>query len=304
MPSTHATSGTVVVVGALNVDLVVRVPALPGPGETVLGTELERHPGGKGGNQAVAAARAGAAVRMIGAVGADADGAWLLDGLAREDVDVTWVARLPGATGTALIAVAAGGENQIVVGQGANGRLETAGLDGALAGARVLLVSLEVPIEAVARAVGIAARTGVEIIVNAAPARKLPKDILDADPIVVANEREIAVVGEAATSDLALTRLHAAGVTRVIETRGGAGSRLVTADGTMELPAHPISKVVDATGAGDAFCGVLAAWLATGYPLADAVRAANIAAALSVERAGARDGYPHRDRIVPLLPAS
>ncbi len=304
MPSTDATSRLVAVLGGLNVDLVVRVPALPGPGETALGAELERHAGGKGGNQAVAAARAGAAVRVVGAVGSDPDGAWLRGGLAAEGIDVTWLTTAPGATGIALIAVAPDGQNQIVVARGANGRVETTGLEGALAGSRLLLVSLEVRMEVVVDAVRVAARTGVDVIVNPSPARRLPNAVLDADPILVANEREIPVLGGAGASDAALARLRAAGVTRIIETRGSRGVRVVTPDGVTELPGHDVSQVVDATGAGDAFCGVLAAWLATGAPLLEAARAANLAAGLSVERAGARNGYPDRDRIVTGLAAT
>jgi len=295
--------GLLVVIGAVNVDLVVEVPSLPRPGETVIGADLTRHPGGKGGNQAVAAARAGAAVRFLGAVGSDPDGDRLVDGLRAEGIDTRFISRVASPTGAALIAVAPDGQNQIAVAAGANGHLEADAVDAALAGASHVLISLEIPLAAAVRAVAEAMAAGCTVILNPAPAQRLPDAVLRADPILVLNERELVVVGDSEDPGQAVNNLRAAGVNRIIETRGAAGARLHAPGGGASLASRTSATVVDTTGAGDTFCGVLAAWLTHGADLAEGARAANVAAGLSVERAGARDGMPDRDRIARLLAA-
>jgi len=295
--------GRVVVLGAINVDLVVDVPHLPRAGETVLGGRLVRHGGGKGANQAVAAARAGAPVVLVGAVGDDPDGDASLAELRAEGIDVSHVARAAAATGVALIAVDRRGENQIIVAPGANATLRRPPMP-ELAAGDVLLVSLEVPIGAVAVAGRAAAIAGARLIVNPAPAASLPTEVYDARPILVPNAAELLAVAGSDDPDHALATLLAAGASAVVVTRGADGALLV-ADGTrVEVPAHRVADVLDTTGAGDAFCGAFAAWLASGATMADAVRAATVAGALSVTAAGARAGMPTRRKIEDTLAAA
>ena len=293
----------VVVVGSINVDLVVAADHLPRPGETVLGGRFARHFGGKGANQAVAAARAGASVVMIGAVGRDADGDASLAALAAEGIDVSRVRRVDSPTGVAIIAVAADGENQIVVASGANA--EVAEADVALAGLEgpgVLLTCLEVPLPTVVAAVAAAARQGLRPIVNPAPAQRLPPELLGLGPIFTPNRDELLAITGAADLDAALEALAAAGAGAVVVTLGADGALLTSSARRTRVPGAPV-EVVDATGAGDTFSGVLAAWLAEGRSLDDAVLAANAAAAISVTRPGARGGMPVRAQIEAALRA-
>jgi ribokinase len=298
-------SGSVLVLGSINLDVVVLATRLPAPGETVLGGELQRHPGGKGANQAVAAARSGAAVRMIGAVGDDAEGRIGLDALAREGVEITGVARLDGPSGVAIIAVDPDGQNQIVVAPGANSRVDADAVERALASAGpragdVLLASLEVPLASVERACMIAAAQGATVVVNPAPAAPLPATVLDAGPILTPNRSELAALSGESEIAAGARELLARGA-RVAVTLGPEGCLLVDASGRILLPARSPEHVIDTTGAGDTFSGVLAGWLAEGSDLANAVRAANAAAGLSVRAAGARSGMPRRDEIEAAL---
>jgi ribokinase len=301
-PDRTVTSGRVVVVGSINVDLVVATQRLPRPGETVLGGELARHLGGKGANQAVAAARAGASVTMVGAVGRDADGDESVAALEAEGIDVSRIRRVDARTGVALIAVAPDGENQIVVAPGANAMVpaDDASLPRVETGGGVLLACLEVPMAAVIAAVGAARRIGLQPIVNPAPAQRLPPEVLAAGPIVTPNQEELRALTGAGDTDAAVGWLLDAGARAVIVTLGDAGALL--ADGSRrERFAGHLVNVVDATGAGDAFSGVLAAWVARGYPLDVATEAANAAASLSVTRPGARGGMPSRAAIETAL---
>jgi len=294
-------AGVVAVLGGINMDLVVPVPALPAAGETVLGGDLERHQGGKGANQAVAAARAGANVRMIGAVGRDASGDELREGLTAEGVDVGWVANVDSASGTALICVAPGGDNQIVVSPGANARVNVDAANTAMPGCDVLLASLEVPIATVVGFATTADRMGVRVVVNAAPAQPLPPELAATRPILVVNEAELAMLrGDSHVGD-AMQRLGVDGIDTVVVTRGARGVRLLEGDESLDLAAHVAGAAVDTTGAGDTFCGVLAAWLAGGAKLPEAVVAANVAAGLSVGKRGARTGMPQRAVILSHL---
>jgi len=268
--------GAVVVVGSLNIDSVVEVERHPHPGETLLGGDLVKHFGGKGANQAIAAARAGAKVGFIGRVGDDADGDAYLHRLAGYGIDTTHIARTAGvATGHAAIAVDARGENTIIVSPGANGRVTVGDLAplSSLAPGDVLLASLEVSLEVVAEAARIAAARGARVILNLAPYAALPADVLDlADPVVV-NEHENA-------------QLEAEGLPprSVLVTLGAQGSRW----GAHQVPAGTVSAVIDTTGAGDCFCGTLAAALAAGFSEPDAMQAASTAAAASVSWVGAQ----------------
>jgi len=212
----------VVVVGSINVDLVVTADRLPRPGETVLGGSYARHFGGKGANQAVAAARAGASVLMVGAVGSDRLGDESIAALASEGVDVSRVRRVDGPTGVAIIAVAADGENQIVVAPGANAAVsaDDAALAGLAAGGGVVLTCLEIPMTAVVTAVSTAVGRGMTPIVNPAPARQLPPELLARGPILTPNEAELLAATGAHTIDQALDALARAGAGAVVVTRG------------------------------------------------------------------------------------
>lgn len=271
-------SGRVLVLGSLNVDLVTRVERHPRPGETVAGEGLQRLAGGKGANQAVAAAAAGASVAMVGCVGDDAGGAAYRRRLEALGVDVAGLRVCPGVpTGTAIVTVADGGENSIVVIAGANDLLderEVAAVD-ALGPGDVLLVQLEVPRAVVCTAVRRAEGRGTRVVLNTAPYAALPPDVVAlADP-VVANEHEMAALAEAGAEPRSLLVTFGA---------NGASWDGVTA------PAHPVApgEVVDTTGAGDAFCGALAAALARGADRAEALDAALAAGAAAVRHPGAQ----------------
>jgi ribokinase len=292
----------VVVVGSINVDLVVAADHLPRPGETVLGGQFARHFGGKGANQAVAAARAGASVTMVGAVGRDADGDASLAALAAEGIDVSRVRRVDAPTGVAIIAVGGDGENQIVVASGANAEVTPA--DAALPdlpnGPGVLLVCLEIPMPSVAAAVAAGGRIGLQAVINPAPAQPLPAGMLAQSPILTPNRDELLVGAGAADLETALESLLTAGARAVAVTIGSEGALLAEGSRRVHFSA-PRVDVVDATGAGDTFSGVLAAWIAGGRTLDDAVGAANAAAALSVTQPGARGGMPTRTQIEAAL---
>ena len=271
-------SGRVVVLGSLNVDLVTRVERHPRPGETVLGTGLVRLAGGKGANQAVAAAAAGAGVAMVGCVGDDAGGTAYRTRLAARGVDVHAVRVVPGVpSGHAVVTVAEGGENSIVVVPGANDLLderEVAAVDGLRPG-DVLLVQLEVPRAVVCTAVRRAAGRGARVVLNIAPYAALPPDVVAlADP-VVANEHEMAALAEAGAEPRS-----------VLVTFGANGASW---DG-LTVSAHVVAaaEVADTTGAGDAFCGALAAALARGARREEALDAALAAGAAAVLHEGAQ----------------
>jgi len=285
-------AGSVLVVGSVNVDLVVTTERLPRPGETVTGGRFARHGGGKGANQAVAAARAGAHVRFVGAVGDDDLGAEALAGLDAEGVDVSAVARLPGeTTGVALIAVDAEGRNQIAVASGANARVDAGIVDAALGGAAlaagdVCLVGFEVPDAAVGAAAAAAGRAGARAVLDPAPARDLPAG-LPPGVVLTPNTLEAeALTGERDPGGAARA-LHARTGAPVLVTLGADGALLVDGDTATTIPAPPVD-VVDTTGAGDVLCGALAAALAAGEALEDAVRGAVRAASASARTAGAR----------------
>ncbi|MEZ3161547.1 ribokinase [Microbacterium sp. BWT-B31] len=304
---------SVVVVGSANLDHVSRVERIPAPGETVLSTSFALHPGGKGANQATAAARAGAETTFIVALGDDENGRRLAEGLRSDGVAL--LARVcDEATGSAMISVSGDGENAIVVNPGANATLRE--LDererAAVRAADVLLVQLEVPLETVAAALREARGAGTVTVLNAAPAADLPPGLLSDVDVLVVNEHEAALMAAAAREDGGGGRAEgevepdaatlAARVATVLVTCGADGV-LVARRGEpiVRIPAHP-AVVVDTTGAGDAFCGALVAALAQagdGWPdaLESAVRFAAVAAALAVGRAGAAASIPCRDEI-------
>ncbi len=293
----------VAVVGSSNTDMVIRSPRLPRPGESVVGGDFYMAAGGKGANQAVAAARAGAKVTLIAKVGQDLFGDEAVAGFRREGIDCRWIARDPeAASGIALILVDREGENLISVALGANLRMATTDVDraaDAIARAGALVVQLEVPLAAVRRAVAIAHENGVPVILNPAPAppRPLPKALLRRVDYLVLNETEMDVL--AGSGDFAAAaRLLDLGVGHVVLTRGKHGVAVLD-DPTNPLliPGHRV-KSVDAVGAGDAFVGTFATFLAEGRPMAEALALANAAAALSVTRKGAQPSMPTRKQIL------
>lgn len=272
-----APAGRVIVLGSLNVDLVTRVERQPRPGETLLGEGLERYAGGKGGNQAVAAAAAGAQVRMVGAVGSDEPGSAYVTRLVERGVDVSGVAVVEGPSGHALITVDDAGENAIVVIPGANAHVDELALQslGDLGPGDVLLVQLEVPLPTVASAVRHAAHRGARVVLNVAPYATLPLDVLAVADPAVANEHEAAALADVGGSPRSL-----------LVTFGAKGAAW---DG-QSAPAVPVdaADVVDTTGAGDAFCGALAAALVRGADRATALEVALAAGARAVRHTGAQ----------------
>ena len=299
----------VTVVGSLNMDLVARAPRIPQPGETIIGGEFRNVPGGKGANQAVAAARLGATVSMVGRVGRDAFAGPLLDNLVADGIDHTFVIQDPdAATGVALIVVDDGGENSIVVASGANMRLSPADVNGAeaaIAGADALLLQLEIPLESVIRATEIARAHGVRIILNPAPARPLPVELLALVDVLIPNESETALltglpVGNQAEAETAAAALRGLGVGAVILTLGARGAMLAQAGKAELFPAFDVTPV-DTTAAGDAFVGGFAVALAEGKSLPEAVRWGNGAGALAATKLGAQPSLPTRQDLERLL---
>jgi len=295
--------GTVCVVASINVDLVITVPRLPKPGETVAGGRFAVHDGGKGANQAVAAARAGARVELIGAIGDDEHGRRARAALEREGIGLDGL-RVDSTepTGVALIVVGPRGENQIAVAPGANAALTLEEADHARIGAAdVVLTTHEVPVETVLATLRAAHDTGTRSVLNPAPAHPLSAEILRLGPIVTPNEHELVVAIGNDMTETALDELVARSAGPVIVTQGAAGALLARGTERERFPGFVAPAAVDTTGAGDTFNGVLAAWLAEGSTLAEAIRAANAAAALSIGAAGAREGMPARDQIEAFL---
>lgn len=288
---------SVAVVGSLNMDLVVRAPRHPQPGETILGGEFHTFPGGKGANQAVAAARLGAKVQMVGRVGEDAFGEALLETLGKDGVDATHVRRDPGAaTGVALITVDSSGQNTIVVASGANARVtpeDVSAAEGEIADAAVLLLQLECPLPAVGRAVEMAHRHGTRVVLNPAPARPLPTELLSRIDYLIPNQTELRRLAGLDSPSQAVGRLQDVGVKHVIVTLGEEGALAVEAGQEVRFPAHRV-QVIDTTAAGDAFVGAFAAALVEGRSTHEAVAWGNAAGALAVTRAGAQPSLPTR----------
>jgi ribokinase len=280
----------VCIVGSANLDLVAGAQRIPAPGETVLGTSYAEHPGGKGLNQAVAASRSGARVAFVGAVGGDAAGERLRSVLVDDGIDATGVRTVEAPTGRALIVVDGHAENSIVVVPGANA-LVLPPLD--LPPSAVVLCQLEVPIESVGAAFEAGRAGGARTILNPAPATGLPAELLSACDVIVPNEHEVELLGGVDT-------LLGAGCGAVVVTRGGAGVDVHVGSTVFHVPPFAVSPV-DTTGAGDAFCGSLAARLAMGAPLADAVRWAAAAGALATTVHGAVPAQPRAAAIERLL---
>ena len=276
----------ITVAGSINMDLVARVPHIPAPGQTVLGHHFARHHGGKGANQAVAAARLGAPVAFVGAVGRDAFGDELLAGLRDEGIDASALVRVDAPSGCALISVDDHGENAIAVLPGANA---LAPLPSAQWHAALLVLQLELPLATCVAWAQAARARGVPVLLNAAPMAALPAALLACVDTLVVNEGELRdLVG---TVPDALAAAAALGPQRVVVTLGADGVRAWDHGHVITCPGHRV-ELVDSTGAGDTFVGALAASLFHGLAFEPALRRANVAAALSCRAPGARGGMP------------
>lgn len=292
----------ITVVGSLNMDLVVRTPRIPKPGETIIGTDFHLIPGGKGANQAVAAGKLEAEVYMIGRVGRDDFGQALLNNLGHVGVNTECITRdADTPSGIALITVEASGQNNIVLAPGANMRVTVEDLEAAeecIARSSMLLAPLETPVPAVQRAMELAKKHGVTTVLNPAPAQPLPEAVLRCADYLVPNETETNLLTGLPVETpeqyrAAARRLREMGVGTVILTLGSRGAYLSTPDGDELFPAYPIQPV-DTTAAGDAFMGGFAVALAEGAALRRAVQRANAAGALSATRLGAQPSMPTR----------
>ncbi|RMH12282.1 MAG: ribokinase [Planctomycetota bacterium] len=296
----------VCIVGSINMDLVVRTPRLPAPGQTLMGGPFTRFPGGKGANQAVAAARAGADVSIVGAVGDDEHAASMRRTLEENGVDISQLALREGsATGVALITVDEQGENTIVVAPGANASVgpddvEAAG--DAIRNADVLLMQLEIPLDAVIRAAEVARASHTKVVLNAAPARALPHQLLQLLDVLIVNRGEAAVIcgrtDREAPESLA-RGLKQLGVSDLVITLGSEGA-LYAGARTIRIPAFLVEPI-DTVGAGDAFAGAFAVALAERMPSERALRFASAAGALATTRDGAIPSLPGREEIEQLM---
>lgn len=298
MTDAGSRSGRIIVIGSANMDVIARVPHLPGEGETVLGESLLHAPGGKGANQAVAAARAGSHVWFVGRVGEDAHGAGLLESMQLAGVDTELAGVDPSApTGVALITVDDEGRNAIAVVPGANAQVSIDDVDRAMdviEGSAVVVLQLEIQLETVGYAMRAAHSAGASVILNPAPAARLDPPFLRSCDILVPNRVEaarLAGLGPPTEPARVAHLLVEAGVPAVVVTLGAEGAVVVTAQEETTIPAFPV-RSVDTTGAGDAFVGNLAHGVAAGQSLEQAARFAMAAAAVSVQRAGAQPAMP------------
>ncbi len=294
----------ILVVGSINMDLVVRVPHAPMPGETVLGGDFETYPGGKGANQAVAASRMGGDVTMVGRVGNDDFGDTLIQKLVEDGIKTTHVIKdSTAATGIAMIPVAADGENAIVVASGANMQVSEEDVNQArplMREADILLVQLECPLETVTAAVELAKAYDVPVVFNPAPAQPLSKALLNDLDYLTPNQSELMRLTGESDIDQAIQKLKDWGVKKLILTLGANGARVITQDMDEHLPSFEVTAV-DTTAAGDAFNGALAVALAEGQPLLDAVWMGMAAGALAATKRGAQTSLPTRDAVNDFL---
>ena len=307
----------VLVIGSLNADLVVRAPHFPQPGETISGDDLQIIPGGKGANQSVAAARQGASVAMLGRVGKDSFGPFLLDSLKSDSVDITNVYADDSATGTAIIIVDANGQNSIVLSAGANGRVSPKDTDAFKLEAKVLLLQLEIPLETVIHAAKWGRQKGMIVILNPAPAGELPNELIANLNYIIPNETELNLltgvpVKDMATAEQASRILLARGAKNVIVTLGEKGALVVSSKQVTHVDAYKIN-VVDTTAAGDAFIGGFASFLvgtqesdnllsdvpqqAATLQIEEAVKYANACGALSATKFGAQPSLPTKEEV-------
>jgi ribokinase len=299
----------IAVVGSSNTDMIIKAPRIPRPGETVLGGRFSMAAGGKGANQAVAAARAGGDVVFVARVGSDFFGERAIRSFVSDHIDSSLITKdRTEPSGIALVFVGEEGQNSIAVAAGANEQLSEEEIEksrNVIASADTLLMQLEVPVETVTVAAQIAVASGVRVILNPAPAQKLPSKLLKMIHILTPNEFEAEVLTGVRISDdrsasSACTKLLAQGVQIALITLGARGAFLATAGIRELVPGYPV-RAVDSTGAGDVFNGALAVALSEGKEIRDAVKFANAAAALSVTRLGAQPSIPRRREIEKFL---
>ena len=297
------------VIGSLNIDMTLFVPHFNAPGETLTGTGMQIFTGGKGGNQAVACARLGAPVRMVGCLGDDANGRMYMDVLKKEGVDTSGMTVCEGVTsGVAFIEVVPQGENRIALAVGANGELSPEVVrahEDAVAACGVCMVQLENPLESIIEGMKLAKKHGLTVILDPAPARPLPDEIFGLCDIVTPNETELQILTGMSTDTVedavkAARTLIERGARTVLNKRGAAGVLLVTVDECRMIPGFRVNAV-DTTAAGDSFNAGLAVGLADGMAIDDAIRLANAVGALSTTKAGAQPAMPGREQAEALI---
>jgi ribokinase len=302
----------IVVVGSINMDLAVRCPRVPAPGETILGSELRESPGGKGANQAAAAGRLGSSTAMVGCVGADSYAGTLRASLQQSGVDISCVTERGSRSGVAVIEVAETGENSIVVVPGANELVTPEDVEAALArlpSARIMLLQLELPMATVQAAAAMAKSRQMRVILDPAPVQMLPDALLRNVDILTPNEGEAASLASHAgridirSAPRIAARLRERGPAAVLVKLGANGVVVGEQSTTYHVPGIAVATV-DTTAAGDCLAGALASALADGSTLVDAVRFANAAAALSTTRMGAQTSMPNRQDVLALLAQS
>ena len=290
----------ILVIGSSNTDMTIKSQRLPSPGETIMGGVFHMGPGGKGANQAVAAKRLGGDVTFICKVGRDLFGENAVKGYRKEGIDTSHTLYSDKASGTALILVDESGENCIAVAPGANGDITPADIDSVaevIKQSDFLILQLEIPVESVLRAAQIAHEVGVYVILNPAPAAKLPKEIFKYISLITPNQTESTLmtgvnVKDEASRDEAVAAFHSMGVKDIIITLGSKGSLVCEGNSKVLVEALKV-KAVDATAAGDTFCGAVCVALSEGKSLEDAARFATKASALTVQKMGAQDSIPY-----------
>lgn len=291
----------IIVIGSINIDLVVYTPRHPVPGETILGNHFETFPGGKGANQAIAAARLGGNVQLVGRIGIDNFGQLLLSNLKHNQVNTNTVVKVDQPTGTALITVDQKGQNSIIVVPGANASLtkqDIEDLKDVIKEAKIVVLQLEIPLEVVIHAIDIAYQAGVTILLNPAPATQIPIETLRKATFIIPNESELAILSGKEINSFsdcrqAANTLFKAGCEQIILTRGEHGAYYLTQDNQIFAPPFKV-PVMDTTAAGDAFIGGLAVALANEVDLRSALLQASAAGALAVTKAGAQTSLPDK----------
>jgi len=296
----------ILVVGSLNADLVVRSPRFPQPGETISGDDLQVIPGGKGANQAVAAARLGAKVSMLGRVGRDNFGDFLLNDLKINNVDSQLVQRDDASTGTAIIVVNANGQNSIVLSAGANGKVSTVDVERASSlDFRLVLLQLEIPTPTVLHSAQLAKEKNAIVILNPAPAKELPDELIALVDYIIPNETELGLLTgmdiiDLSSAERAARALLDSGAKNVIVTLGSKGALIINKEFSKQVNTYQVN-VVDTTAAGDAFIGGFATKLLDSVSLLDAVRYGCACGALATTKFGAQPSLPTKDEVEKLI---